>query len=94
MCVTVGLLLPLTTIVTSMSEFAVQSRKRADNTTSATELFLSGGLGYAATTFPPVLCTASDEDAGFYSLILPLGFIQAVVSSMLILSLWWIHKVS
>ncbi len=94
MCAVIGVLFPLVTVATSMIEFGVESRNRADNTTSATELFLSGSLGYSATTFPPVLCTASDEDAGFYSLILPICIIQAVVSSMLILLLWSIHRVS
>jgi len=42
----VGMLLPLTPIITSMAKFAVDVQKRATNETSATELFLSGGLGY------------------------------------------------
>ncbi len=94
MCAIIGVLFPLVTIVTSMTVFGVESRNRANNTTSATELFLSGGLGYSATTLPPILCTPSDEDAGFYSLILPICIIQAIGSSVLILSLWHIHRVS
>jgi len=75
-----------------MSEYAMESQSKVDNSTSASSLFLSGGLGYAATTFPPILCTASDENAGFYSLILPICVIEAVGSTLLILSLWNIHK--
>ena len=74
-CPIMGLLLPMALVVTTVSEFGVESRRKAENGTSALDLFLSGGLGYSATTFPQILCTRSDEDVVFYSLILPLAII-------------------
>ena len=93
-CLIIGIFLPMSTVITSMSEFGVESRNKADNITSAIDLFVSGGLGYANMRFPPVLCRPSDGEVAFYSLILPLAIIQAIGSTMLILLLWRIHRVS
>ena len=72
-CLVIGLLLPLTLVVTTVSEFGVESRRKAENGTSALDLFLSGGLGYSSTAFPTILCTPSDQDIIFYSLLFPLA---------------------
>ena len=93
-CFIIGLLLPLTTVIASMSEFGVQSRNNAENGTSATDLFLSGGLGYSSMRFPPILCGPSDGNVAFYSLILPLDIIQAVGTTALLFVLWRVHRVS
>ena len=93
-CFAMGLLLPMALVVATLSEFGVESRRKAENGTSALDLFISGGLGYSTTSFPTILCTPSDEDVVFYSLLLPLAIIQAVGSTGLIITLWHIHRVS
>jgi len=92
-CVIVGMLLPLTSIVTSMAKFAVDARKRATNETSATELFLSGGLGYSNARFPPILCVGSDRDAVFYTTALPLDLGLAIGCTMLLIIILHVHRV-
>ena len=94
LCLIIGLILPLATVITSLSEFAVESRNKVENGTSALDLFVTGDLGYTTISFPPILCFASDKDAGFYSLILPLSIFQAIGGTMLILIVWHIHRVS
>jgi len=42
--VIVGMLLPLSPIVTSMAEFAVDAQKKSTNETSSTELFFFWGI--------------------------------------------------
>ena len=91
--VTVGLILPLSTIVTSMVKFAVNVQKRTSNETSSMELFLSGGLGYTNARFPPILCAGSDRYAVFYSTVLPLDLAQAIGSTMLLIVFLQVHRV-
>ena len=88
-----GLMLPLSTIVTSMAKFAATVQNSSSNVTSSTELFLSGGLGYSNTKFPAILCASSDKDAVFYSTVLPLDLALAIGCTMLLTIFFHIHKV-
>ena len=49
--------------------------------------------GYTITSFPPIVCTGSDTDATFYSLVLPLIIIIIIGTSILLFIFWIIHKV-
>ena len=49
--------------------------------------------GYTMTRFPPFLCTGSDADATFYSLVLPITIILATGASILVFIFWKINKV-
>ena len=49
--------------------------------------------GYTITSFPPILCTGSDADATFYSLVLPITIILGIGASLLVLIFWAVHKV-
>ena len=91
--VTVGLILPLSTIGTSMAKFAVNVQKSTSNETSSMELFLSGGLGYTNARFPPILCSGSDRYAVFYSTVLPLDLALATGGTMLLIIFLQVHKV-
>ena len=91
--VTVGLILPLSTIVISMANFAAKVQKSTSNETSSTELFLSGGLGYSNSRFPPILCTGSDKEALFYSAVLPVNLILATGCTMLLIVFLQVHRV-
>jgi len=91
---TVGILFPFVPVVTSMGKFGVDVRQRADNYTSSQQLFLSGGLGFSMSRFPPILCTASDPEAIFYTTVLPIQFISLVGCSFLLIIFWTIYRVS
>ena len=91
--ITAGLILPLSTIVTSMAKFAVKVQKNTSNETSSTELFLSGGLGYTNARFPPLVCVGSDRDAVFYSTVLPLDLALAIGCTMLLIIFLQVHRV-
>jgi len=91
--VIVGMLLPLTPIIAITVKFAVDAQKRATNEISATEIFLSGGLGYNNARFPPILCGASDREVLFYSTVLPLDLGLAIGGSMLLIIILNVHRV-
>ena len=95
-CVIVGIMLPLLPIISSMAKFAVDIRKQNNNSTSQikNDLFLSGGLGFRSTRFPAILCSGTDADVIFYSVILPIDIILASGCTMLITVLWSVHRVS
>ena len=93
-CVIIGILLPFVPIINSMSKFAMDVRERAENGTSSHQLFLSGGLGFFSSRFPAILCTGSDQDAVFYSVVLPLDIILAVGCTLLLIIFWSVHRVS
>jgi len=82
----VGVLLPLSPIVTSMTKFAVDAQKITTNETSSTDLFLSGGLGFNSGRFPPLLCV-------FYSSLLPLDLVQAIGCTMLLIIILRVYRV-
>ena len=90
----IGMLFPFLPVVTSMVKFAVDVQQKTDNSTSSLQLFLSGGLGFSVSRFPPILCTASDPEAVFYTLVLPIDIILLVGCSFLLIIFWSIHRVS
>lgn len=89
-CVIAGVVLPLVPILTSMADFAVDLKSNPSRNVS----FISGGLGYGQTRFPPILCTGSDRNAVYYSVVLPIDMILAVGCSLLVIIFWIVHKVS
>ena len=49
--------------------------------------------GYTMTVFPPILCTGSDADATFYSLLLSIIIILGTGTRLLVIMFWKIHMV-
>ena len=49
--------------------------------------------GYTITRFPPILCTGSDADATFYSLVFPIIIIIGTGTNLLVIMFWKIHMV-
>ena len=84
-CVAVCILFPTISVIPTMSEFA-HGKSSSDA--------VKGGLGFAITRFPPLLCTGTDRDATFYPLILPILIILMVGMTVLIVIFWIIHKVT
>ena len=96
MCVILGVLLPLIPIITSMIKFGVELQNQYENSSLQyrSDMFFSGGLGFKPSRFPTILCTGSDPDAIFYSLLVPIDIILACGCTMLIIIFWSIHRVS
>ena len=80
-----GVLLPLVPIIAAMADFAVDVRKQNKD-------FLSGGMGFGPTTFPSILCSSTDLDVDFYSSVLFMGIIGASGCTMLLIIVWYLHK--
>ena len=96
-CVILGFLLPMTTIISSMADFAFKISEKDTGTVSILQnniTFLNGGLGFGVTRFPPILCTATGKDAVFYSLAFPMEIILGVGCTLLVVMIWSINKVS
>ena len=55
---------------------------------------MSGGLGFRYSRFPAILCTGTDRDVIFYSVVLPIDIMLASVCTMMITVLWSVHRVS
>lgn len=89
-CVIAGILIPLIPIIASVATSAVDFKSGPSTNIS----FLDGGLGFRVTRFPPILCTGSDRDVVFYSVVLPLDISLTIGCSLLIIMFWIIHKVS
>ncbi len=83
-CVLVGLFLPVIPVIAAMSRHAVEAKSGA---------MLTGRLGFGLVTFPPFLCSGIDADVTFYSLILPNIILVQIGVTMLILTIWYVHKV-
>ncbi len=83
-CVLVGLFLPAIPIVAAMSHHAVEAKPGA---------MLQGRLGFGLVSSPPFLCNGIDADVTFYSLILPNIILVQIGITMLILTIWYVHKV-
>lgn len=93
MCVIVALVVPLLPIITVLSSFSKDLEKneflRSRNVT-----FTSGGLGYGMVRFPPILCSGTNSIAVYYSLVFPINAIVSLGLPVIILLIWFIHKVS
>ena len=70
-----------------MSHFA-RSIKGSQDTS-----FISGGLGFSQFNNPPMLCTAHSLDIVFYTKILPIDSILAVVGLLALLIAYGFYKV-
>ena len=92
-CLFIGVLLPFAPVVASIAKSAVDAVNAAGNDTSATDLLLSDGLGFANLRYPQFLCSVGDGAVAFYSLILPLDLIQATGTTFLIAIIWRIRRV-
>jgi len=93
-CVITGILVPFVSIITSMVKFSVDVQGSVDNSTTHAQSFARGGMGYGSTRFPPLLCTGSNKDVVFYSLVLPIDLALAVGCTMLLFIFWSVRKVT
>ena len=59
---------------------------------SATE-GLPSGLGFGLATFPPILCYTLNKDVVFFSFILPITLLMVMGITLLLLTIWAVHKV-
>lgn len=91
-CFVAGILVPLVPIIASVANSAADFD--SDSFAAANVSFLNHGLGYSLTRFPPILCTGSNSDVIFYSVVMPIELVLAVGCSLLIVMFWTIHKVS
>ena len=96
LCLTIGILLPLLSIIISITKFGVDLQDEYKNSTASfrNNLFLSRGMGYISARSPPILCTGSDVEVIFYTLVLPMEVILAVGCTMMIIVLWTVYRVS
>ena len=85
-----GVILPLVPIIASMADYAVDLKQSNVNNVT----FLSGGMGFGQTRFPSILCTATDRDITFYSVVLPIDLILLFGCTLLVVIFWVVHKVS
>ena len=92
-CLFIGILLPFAPVVASISKSAVDAANAAGNETSATDLLLSDGLGFANLRYPPILCSLRDEVVAFYSLIIPMDLIVIAGTTLIIAITWRIRRV-
>ncbi len=83
-CLLVGLFLPVLPVVADMSHHAVKAKSEA---------MLQGRLGFGLGYFPPYRCLGIDGDVAFYSVILPNIILVKIGVTMLILTIWYVHKV-
>ena len=83
-CVILALLIPLAPIIAAITKSRIDSNRAGTETTS---------IGFGLTRFPPLLCTGTDKDVTFYSLILPLDLILFVGFPLLVMIFWIMHKV-
>ncbi len=83
-CILVGLFLPVIPVIAVMSHNAVEVKSGA---------MLQGRLGFGLIAFPPYLCLGIDADVTFYSIILPNIILIQIGVTMLILTIWYVHKV-
>ena len=79
-----GLLYPLLPITTTILTDALQQQST----------FSIGRLGFGTTTFPPILCTGTDPHIVFYLTIFPSVLLMLVGTTVLVLTIWTVHKVS
>ena len=86
-CIVAGIIIPFVPIIASVADSAV------DYDSSTNRSFLSTGLGFGLTRFPPILCTGTDSATVFYSLVLPIDIALAIGCPLLIYIFWIIHKV-
>ena len=95
-CLTIGILLPILPIIISITKFGVDLQDEYENSTASfrNNLFLSRGMGYISAISPPLLCTGSDLEVIFYTIVLPIEVILAVGCTMMIIILWTLHRVS
>ena len=78
-CILISLFLPLVPILITIGNNLDEPRL--------------GTVGFTMTRFPPLLCTSIDSNATFYALVLPVILILDTGLALLIIMLWFIHKV-
>ena len=93
-CALAGIVGPFASIVASMGKFSVDVQKTSDESTSQAQLFLQGGMGYGLTRFPALLCTGTNKNVVFYSLVLPIDLALAVGCTLLLVIFWSVRKVT
>ena len=91
-CVIVGVVVPLLPIVALMADYALEVQSNAV-LQAANVTFMSGGLGFTLSRFPPIFCHGTSS-VMFYGLALPLILIFFVGITELVLLFAVVHKVS
>ena len=94
-CIIFGILLPLVPIITTVANTAADILENNENSTSHLRngLLISNGYGFGPYGFPPILCSATNAKAFFYSIIIMIDFILGCGCTMLIIIFWSVHKV-
>ena len=90
----VGLLTPFVPTLASVIGFATDAQEELGNTTLSVLVARPQGYGYGMSGYPPILCTAVDRNIIFYLTVLPMGIILGLGGSLLLASMWLIHKAS
>ncbi len=83
-CILVGLFLPVVPVIAVISNYTIEAKSGA---------MPQGRLGFGVVYFPPYLCLGIDTDVTFYTLILPNIILVQIGITMLILTIWYVHKV-
>ena len=91
--VIVGIVIPLFPILVSMADFAINLQGHSENSTS-NQSFYSEGFGFIQARFPPLLCFGANENAVFYTLVIPLYIIIGLGCTMYLIMIWRIHKLN
>ena len=84
-CVVICVIFPSIAVIPTMAEYA-HGKSSSDA--------VMGGLGFAVTRFPPLLCTGMNKNTTFYPLVVPILTILMVGCPILIVVFWIIHRVS
>ena len=84
-CVIAGLIIPIIPVIAPMIDDAIK-RGRGEA--------VIGTLGYIPANSPPLLSYGVDGDVVFFSSILPSIILVEIGVVILILTIWYIHKVN
>lgn len=85
LCIIAALFLPLISVAAPIIGNAV--------TEAQTDQPVPGTHGFGFALFPPILCSGTNENVTFYTVILPNVLLILVGTITLVLAIWKIHKV-
>ena len=84
-CVVLGLTIPLLPVLTTIIHNSAVDYSAREGVPS--------GLGFGLATFPPILCNALNKNVVFFSFILPVTLLMVTGITVLLLTIWAVHKV-
>lgn len=84
-CVVLGLAIPLLPVLTTIIHSQAVDYSAREG--------LPSGLGFGLATFPPILCYTLNKDVVFFSFILPVTLLMVTGITVLLLTIWAVHKV-